>query len=791
VTYCRIGSKWKQWMQASAPREPRLIKHLLGRRLEGFALGSSLALFPTFASMAVLLAVYGGKAAPGVLLAWAGAAFLVISARIVVARRILPLSVEMPVLRSQWRTVNIVLVLGSLAWTVGLPLAAWLAPAVGTSALSMIGAALLCGVLLMHRTAPAAAVFHILALAGGLALAHWIVSGWQAWPLLALIAIYAVTLIGAILYQDRLFRAACQLELDRRESERTVSMLLNDHEAQAADWLWTVDEGGALRDVSSRLAEVLQADSDTLSGQDFLSLIEPGRERDRIARSLSTRTAFRDQPAPVSSGGERRIWRLSGHPRPDGGMTGVGRDVTDQREIEERVRAMAYIDPLTGLANRHLFNLRLRELLSVDRPDAKPVALLYLDLDDFKSVNDAHGHVFGDSLLREMGARLRRESRESDVVARLGGDEFAILVEAPGGDGMLIERAHRLLATAREPFQIEGEVGRVSASIGIARPADGCEAAELMRRVELALYAAKAKGRDQMAIFDEALDRRARERRSLELELREAVGRGEMVLHYQPIIALRSGATVGYEALLRWRHPRRGLLLPDQFLPIAEESGLIVALGDWVIRTALADVAGWRGDFRIALNLSPSQIRNPNLIATVDGALVASGIAAGRLELEITESVLLDDAVAGAAMIKRLRALGAEIALDDFGTGYSSLSYLRRFRFDRVKIDRTFVRDIETSDEAQAIVSAITRLAEALGMRTTAEGVERPEQLDLLRKLGCDEAQGFLILEPVEAERIEQSRVRGLDLPEVAEEIEEYREARRAALAGLGRRKGG
>ena len=362
-----------------------------------------------------------------------------------------------------------------------------------------------------------------------------------------------------------------------------------------------------------------------------------------------------------------------------------------------------------------------------------------------------------------------------------------MIVETSAGDGMLIERAHRLLAAAREPFLIEGQTARVSTSVGIARSGtrsdSGCDAAELMRRVDLALYAAKAKGRDRMAIFDDALDRKARDRRVLEIELREAIARDQLVLHYQPIISLESGATVGYEALVRWQHPKRGLLLPDHFLGIAEDTGLIIALGNWVIRHALAEVGEWNGDFRLALNLSPSQIRNPHLIATVDAALAASGFAANRLEFEITEHVLLIDAEAGGAMLDRLRALGAEIALDDFGTGYSSLSYLRRFRFDRVKIDRTFVRDLETSDEARAIVSAVTRLAEALGMRTTAEGVEQPAQLDLLRKLGCHEAQGFLILEPVEARRIQAARMRGDDLPDAGAEMVDYREARRAVAA--------
>lgn len=769
-------------MDARASDNPKLSRLLLARRLEGFAVGSSLAMVPALASIVVLLAAMLPETAAATLVGWTAVAGVIILARLAVARRILPLATEISPLRSQWRAVNAVLIAGSLTWAVSLPMATWLAPRTAATVVPVIGAALMCGVLLIHRTAPVAAIVHILALGGGLALAQWLTLGIAAAPLLALIVVYALSLVATVLVQERQFRAASVIELERRESEQTIRILLNDHESQAADWLWSVDAEGALTNVSDRLAEVLHASPETLEGQKLLSVIEPGVERDRIAQLFADRAAFRDEPVRLLIDGERRSWRLSGQPRSGGRMSGVGRDVTDQQEIEDRVRAMAYVDPLTGLANRHLFNQRLREQLGATPTEARPVALLYLDLDDFKAVNDVQGHLFGDSLLREMGARLRRESRDTDLVARLGGDEFAILVDAPAGDGMLIERAHRLLAAAREPFVIEGQTARVSTSIGIARPDASRDPAELMRRVDLATYAAKAKGRDQMALFDEALDRRARERRILERELRDAVAGGQLVLHYQPIIALRTGATVGYEALLRWRHPQRGLLMPDQFLPIAEESGLVIPLGDWVIRTALADVAEWRGDFRIALNLSPSQIRNPQLIATVDGALAASGIAPKRLELEVTESVLLDDAVGGAAMIKRLRALGAEIALDDFGTGYSSLSYLRRFRFDRVKIDRSFVRDIETSDEAQAIVSAITRLAEALGMRTTAEGVERPAQLDLLRKLGCDEAQGFLILEPVEAERIEESRNRGEDLPEIAAELEEYREARRAAL---------
>ncbi len=775
-------------MTASAGYAAKLKRLILRRRIEGFAVGSPLALLPVAASIIALIGVYGVHAPVSLIALWVGAAIAILAARLVVVRKLTPDTDDIAKLKRQWSAVNTVLVLGSLAWAASMPLVAWAAAGRDSTTLAVIGAALLGGLLPIYRTAPQAAVIHAVALGAGLMVALWIGSGTQAWPVMGLIATYALTIAVAAVVQDRHFRRACVAELDRRRSAGIVQKLLSDHEDQAADWYWTVEADGTLRDVSEPFAAALGATPAVLAGRDFIALIEPGRERDRFATLLASRTPFHDDPVLVGIAGTRRMCRLSGQPRPDGCISGAGRDVTEQQHLEDRVRIMAHVDPLTGLANRHLFTRRLLDMARGGSSECRRAALLCLDIDDFKAINDIEGHVFGDALLREFGRRLRQSSRAGDIVARLGGDEFAVLVEAPGGDGMLIERAHRLLAAVREPFRIEGQVVRATASIGIARGTPDCDAVELMRRADLALYAAKAKGRDQMALFDEALDRRARERRAVELELREAVSHGQMVLHYQPIIALTNGVTVGYEALLRWRHPQRGLLLPDQFLSVAEESGLIVGLGDWVIHKALADVAVWPGDFRIALNLSPTQIRNPLLIATIDRALVASGIAPRRLELEITENTLLEDATAGTAFIKRLRALGAEIALDDFGTGYSSLSYLRRFRFDRVKIDRSFVRDIETSDEAQAIVSAITRLAQALGMRTTAEGVERPGQLNLLRKLGCDEAQGFIILEPVEAERIERARAGGEDLPEVSAELEEYRQSRHAAVAEAGSR---
>ncbi len=330
-----------------------------------------------------------------------------------------------------------------------------------------------------------------------------------------------------------------------------------------------------------------------------------------------------------------------------------------------------------------------------------------------------------------------------------------MVVVTSSGDGMLIERAHRLLSILREPFEIDGQTVTSTASVGVARCSEEpCEADELMRRADLALHAAKAKGRDHVALFDQQLDREMQERRRIEHELREAIKHDELRVYYQPVIDLDNGATVAYEALVRWEHPERGMLPPLQFLTVAENTGLIIPLGDWVIRRALNEMAKWDSEIRIAINLSPSQIRSAHLLNSVIKALAESGIDPCRVEFEITEHVILEHNDVALATLTRLREMGMSIALDDFGTGYSSLSYLRRFPLDRIKIDREFVKDLGDSEAARAIVSAITRLADAMGIPTTAEGVELPEQLNLLRKLGCHEAQGYLILEPVPASRL-------------------------------------
>ncbi len=672
--------------------------------------------------------------------------------------------------------------IGSVAWAVIIPYLALHAEGREFAILAIVGTAVMSGVLLVHRTAPQAAFFHIAAMAVSLALGAWIAAGEQALPIVVLIGFFVVALVGSTRSQERQMVGGARAEIRRRDADVTVRMLLDDYERHSSDWLWTVDAHGNLREVSPRFASAAGEAQADLEGKPLISVFSPSEERDRLARHLIERSAFRELVLKLRVDGELRHWKLAARPRRDGRLSGVARDVTADRLIEERVAFMAHYDNLTGLANRYLFNERLRSALEPDPARVGNVALFYLDLDDFKSVNDTRGHLVGDRLLRAVGTRLEQEVRGQDLVARLGGDEFAVLLEARAGAGMLIERAHRFLSVVREAHEIDGQVYRVSGSVGVATCAAGeCDAEELMRRADLALFAAKKKGRDTLALFEPALDRAARERREIETDLREAIARGELHLHYQPVIELESGAVAGYEALLRWYHPTRGIMTPGEFLDVAEETGMIVPIGEWVVRQALAETAQWEGDFRIAINLSPTQVKSPHLVSVVAQAIHAHGVTPGRVEFEITEHVKMHEGGTSHGNLLKLRELGVCIALDDFGTGYSSLSYLRRFPFDRLKIDKHFVDGIQESADNRAIVSSITRLAEALGMATTAEGIESKGQLDLLRQLGCHEAQGFLICRPVPGENFVTAEAARSAMAGRAGGVVAYRRARQLA----------
>jgi diguanylate cyclase (GGDEF)-like protein len=460
----------------------------------------------------------------------------------------------------------------------------------------------------------------------------------------------------------------------------------------------------------------------------------------RIMAIVSTKERMLRE-AELSDG---HIVSIIHQPMDGGGWIATHEDITERRLAAQRIHHMARHDALTDLPNRSLFREKIEDALK-RVPRDEQVAVHCLDLDGFKSVNDALGHPVGDALLKQVADRLRAALREQDCVARLGGDEFAIVqVGAAQPEGATV-LAQRMIEALTAPFEIDGHQVIIGASVGIAiAPMDGDVADQLLKNGDMALYRSKTDGRGTYRFFEQAMDSRMQARRALELDLRRALLHNQFELHYQPVVNLTTLQVTGMEALLRWQHPERGTVPPGEFIPLAEEIGLIVPLGEWILRQACSDAATWDRDIKVAVNISPAQFRSKKLLEAVMTALALSKLPADRLELEVTEGVLLVDTEATLSLLHQLRALGVGIAMDDFGTGYSSLSYLRRFPFDKIKIDSSFIRTISDDASSFAIIRAVTGLSNSLGMVTTAEGVETTEQLDRVRAEGCTEVQGFL-----------------------------------------------
>jgi len=459
-----------------------------------------------------------------------------------------------------------------------------------------------------------------------------------------------------------------------------------------------------------------------------------------------------------------RTFEIRHRPMPDSGWVATHEDITEQRRSEAKIAHMAHHDALTDLANRVLLNERLEDALTrVHRNEI--VAIHHIDLDQFKAVNDTLGHPAGDKLLKMVADRLRRLVRESDTIARMGGDEFAIAQVAIADPADATALAQRIIKSMSEPFDIDGRQAVVGASVGIAvGPGDGTSPDELLRNADLALYRAKGDGRGTFRFFESEMDLQMQARRILEQDLRKALPAGEFELYYQPVVNLASNVISGFEALIRWNHPEQGVVAPGAFIPLAEDIGLIVPIGEWVIRQACATAARWPEDLHVAVNISAIQFRNPGLMQVIVGALAASGLPATRLEIEITETVLLQDKETTLAILHQLRALGVGIAMDDFGTGYSSLTYLQCFPFDKIKIDRSFVKDITENTGSLNIVRAVAALAIGMGMTATAEGVETREQLDKVTSEGCTKVQGFLFSQPLPVHEIERLFLSGREV---------------------------
>jgi diguanylate cyclase (GGDEF)-like protein len=439
----------------------------------------------------------------------------------------------------------------------------------------------------------------------------------------------------------------------------------------------------------------------------------------------------------------------------NGGWVSTHEDITERRHIEERISHMAHHDALTDLPNRAMLCQLLEDMVARVRR-GECLAVLYLDLDRFKEINDTLGHAVGDALLKAVAARISRCVRETDTVARMGGDEFAVVVPTIDPAVESTALAARIIESISAPFELSRHRVTIGTSIGIAlSPNDGVDPDQLLRNADLALCRAKSDGRGTLRFFELEMDQRMQARRAMERDLRKAITDGEFELYYQPIVSLARDCVTGFEALLRWNHPERGRVSPADFIPIAEETGLIVPIGEWVLRRACMEAVSWPKNLTIAVNLSVAQFKSKRLVDAVGEAIRAAGLCPSRLELEITETVLMQDTDAALSVLGKLREIGIRIALDDFGTGYSSLSYLRRFPFDKIKIDRCFISDLtDKADESLALLRMIANLGLSLGIATTAEGVETKEQLDVVRAEGCAEVQGYYFSAPKPASEI-------------------------------------
>ena len=605
----------------------------------------------------------------------------------------------------------------------------------------------------------------------GLAYTWAIVAGSEVGLLLAdhplfravalLLMLYAVFISYHISARNRSFVQHLRTQLKLEAQGDLITLLLNDFQENASDWLWESDASGLLTHVSDRFAEAAKKAPEAMDGVAFGALI--GGEFEfhppqlvEIINHMTWRTSFRDIVVPYYAGEEQRFWLLSGKPAFDNagkfiGYHGVGADITEKRLAEERITHLAYGDPLTGLPNRMAFCEQVDRVLATAREKGQSAALLCLDLDQFKSINDTLGHVVGDALLASVGKRIRACARDRDIVARLGGDEFAILQINPALPNDTMMLAHQIVEAFKEPFKLDhGELAiSTSTSIGIAIvPADGWKIDSLLKKAEMALYAAKAEGAGSYRFFEAEMEVGAHRRRAIEDGLRSALKSGEMQVAYQPLVDLRSWSLAGCEALARWKSPEWGFVSPAEFIPVAEACGMIDEIGEWVLREAVKEALRWPYDTVVAVNLSPAQFKNQKLLSTVVAALAESGLPAHRLELEVTETIFVDSGDGPLQMLQNLRTLGVRTSLDDFGTGYSSLSYLRRFPFDKIKIDKTFIDDVAARDESLAIIRAIVALANALGMSTTAEGVESTAQVAKLRDAGCTQIQGYVFSPP-------------------------------------------
>jgi diguanylate cyclase (GGDEF)-like protein/PAS domain S-box-containing protein len=578
-------------------------------------------------------------------------------------------------------------------------------------------------------------------------------------------AFVIIVSVGSI-ESARLFLGAKVAEAGMAEKSEVVSLLLREFEEGEADWLWQIDTGRRARLVSPRFAFALGHDPEDIDGKPLIQLISGPSWEDGhfhsslhdLAERLKRRESFSNMLVRVTLHGNHRWWELSASPKFDGngsfaGFRGVGSDVTEQRESSDKIAHLARYDTLTGLPNRLMLTETLAEAMSYSDQWRTRCSFLMIDLDRFKAVNDTLGHLVGDRLLARVSERLQALLGENELCGRLGGDEFGIVIRDATDSLRAHAVASAVIASLSQPYEVDHHTLYVGASVGSALgPRDGATVETLMRNADLALYRAKDEGGGQHCAYEPSLHAHAEERRVLEFSLRRALERNEFTLNFQPVVDATTEQVLSFEALLRWTSAEHGVVSPAKFIPLAEDTRLIVPIGEWVLRAACLEAMNWPAHVKVAVNVSGEQLLDPYFAETVVSALSASGLPPHRLEIEVTESIFVRDGTTAQMTLENIMGLGCGVALDDFGTGYSSLGYLRKMRFSTIKVDRSFVQGAAKHNaESLAIVRAVVAMADSLEMSTTAEGVETEAELEMIRALGCKKIQGYFFGRPMSA----------------------------------------
>ncbi len=650
--------------------------------------------------------------------------------------------------RGVWRHAYGAVIFGTL-WGVFPLIALPSADTLDHLAIVTICAGVIFGAASIFSRLPLSAFGFILPVAAGYILALQLMPGIDRFHMSLIVVCYTAVIAVCVRWDYNQFLAQNINEAAVEEQNALIGLLLRDFEESTSDWLWQTDERGRLESLPLTVEGGKSGYTLMSHGRSLASLFARSEARTVLTTCMANRQGFRDLALQVEIDDEERWWSLTGKPiYEDGqfaGFRGVSSDITQSKQIEDRIAHLAHFDGLTGLPNRATFQERLERLVQSPIAGGRMRALLLLDLDNFKWVNDTLGHPAGDELLRHLAERISHCCEGTDTVSRLGGDEFALLVErrTPAELGEFLDE---LVEQLNRPYEIYGSTASCGASIGVRRIGENDKDPQtLLTHADLALYKAKKSGKGAWCEFTDDLDAKARTRRMIESDLHAALANNELCLKFQPIVDAQTHELLSCETLMRWHHPERGAIMPGEFIETAEDCGLITRMGDWVIREALAQARLMPANVGVSVNISPLQLHSSTLVSTIVNALARNRIEPSRLDLEITESILLADTDFVLERLVQLKSLGLKISLDDFGTGFSSLSYLRSFPFDKIKIDKSFVSDLETNEDSRVITRTTIGLAHSLGKRCTAEGVETAAQSRFLADHGCHEIQGFLI----------------------------------------------